>query len=193
MRRILTEVGPRYALDTRADANRPLVLEVGCGSGEAALAFAGTHPHSDILAIDVHTPGIGALLRELESSPRSNVFVEHTDAVELIEDLPPESVAGVHVFFPDPWPKARHHKRRFIRTDILDLVADAMTEDAPLRFATDMDDYGDWALKHLEAHPAFAGGVSERPVWRPITRYEQIGLDAGRAITDLTYRRLARE
>jgi tRNA (guanine-N7-)-methyltransferase len=189
MRSALADIGPRFDLLTR-DPSRPLVLEVGCGHGDAALAFAAAHPDVDVLATDVHTPGVAHLLLALDADPQPNVFVTRGDALDVLDhDLGPGSLAGVHVFFPDPWPKARHRKRRFIRRDVLDLVADRLVDGGRLLVATDVDDYARHARAELDAHPAFTGGPAERPPWRPLEGYEAKGLDAGRTITELAYAR----
>lgn len=189
MRAALAEIGPRYDI-TRRDPTRPLVLEVGCGSGEAALAFADAHPDLDLLAADVHTPGIAHLLLALDAHPRPNVWVARADALDLLDhDLTTRSLVGVHVFFPDPWPKARHRKRRFIRSDVLDLLADRIAPDGHLLVATDVEDYARHARAELDAHPDFIGGSSERPGWRPAEGYEAKGAAAGRSIAELAYRR----
>jgi tRNA (guanine-N7-)-methyltransferase len=189
MRAALTEIGPRHDVAHR-DPARPLVLEVGCGSGEAALAFADTHPAVDVLAADVHTPGIAHLLLALDADPRPNVWVARADALDLLDhELPTGSLVGVHVFFPDPWPKARHRKRRFIRADVLDLLADRLAPGGDLLVATDVEDYARHAQAELDAHPAFDGGPGERPAWRPVRGYEAKGTWAGRSIVELAYRR----
>lgn len=189
-RRALDELGPRYRLDRRSDPARPLVLEVGCGMGEAAVAYAETHPEVDVLAVDVHTAGIASLLEQRAGEGPDNLFVERTDGLDLLDDrLGTGVLAGLLLFFPDPWPKARHHKRRFVRPDVLDLVADRLAPGAPFLVATDHAGYAEEAQKRLDAHPAFEGGRAPRPAWRPVTRYERAGLDAGREIVDLAYRR----
>jgi tRNA (guanine-N7-)-methyltransferase len=189
MRRALAEIGPRHDLAHR-DPARPLVLEVGCGHGDAALAFADVHPEVDVLATDVHTPGIAHLLLELEAHPRPNVSVARTDALDLLDHvIAPAGLRGVHVFFPDPWPKVRHHKRRFIRPDVVDLVADRLEPGGTLLFATDMDDYALAARAVLDVHPDLEGGPAPRPPWRPRTGYEAKGVAAGRSVTELAYHR----
>ena len=191
MQAVLDEMGPRFGLASRTDLDRPLVVEIGCGTGDAALAFCDTHPGVDLLALDVHTPGIVRLLEERAAGRTPNLFVERADGVDVLDHrlTTSGSLAGLHLFFPDPWPKARHHKRRFVRPDVLDLVADRLAPGAPLRIATDVADYVEWAVAHLDAHAAFTGGPCDRPAWRPVTKYEQAGLDAGRHPIDLCYRR----
>lgn len=190
MRTALADLGPRYAMSQR-DGSRPAVLEVGCGFGEAAAAFADHRRDLDVVAFDVHTPGVVATLEAAQA--RTNLFVERADAVDVLETrIDQGSLLGIHVFFPDPWPKARHNKRRFIRPDILDLCASRLRADGWLAFATDVDDYASWALDHLDDHDAFTGGVVDRPPWRPVTRYEGQGRAAGRTVTDLFYRRTSR-
>lgn len=189
MRTALAEIGPRHDV-ARRGGSRPLVLEVGCGHGQAALAFADAHADVDVLAADVHTPGIAHLLLALDEDPRPNVFVARADALDVLDhELGPGTLAGVHVFFPDPWPKARHRKRRFIRRDVVDLLADRIAPGGRLLLATDIADYARHAREVLDAHPAFEGGPAERPPWRPTDGYEAKGLREGRTITDLAYRR----
>lgn len=188
MQRVLDRLAPTYGLDARPEPSRPLVLEVGCGNGDAALAFCAAEPDVDLLAVDVHIPGVVRLLEACDAGGAPNLFVERGDALGILDDrLGTASLAGLHLFFPDPWPKARHHKRRFVRPDVLDLVADRLTTGAPFRIASDVADYVTWAIEHLDAHPAFDGGPTERPPWRPVTRYEAAGVEAGREPVDLTY------
>lgn len=196
MRTAIADLGPARRFESRPDTGRPLVLEVGSGQGDAAVAFALAHPDTDLLAVDVHTPGIARLLAEAEAHRLDNVYVERADALELLTDhIDSGSLAGVHLFFPDPWPKNRHHKRRFVRPDVLDLLADRMAVGADLRTATDVPDYASWVLRHLADHPAFEahpetrGGVAERPSWRPDTGYEDRGRRAGRVVAELHHRR----
>jgi len=175
---------------------RPLILDIGFGMGDATLAQAAAHPDHGILAIDVHTPGVGRLLAELEERGISNVRVVEGDALELLEALPPESLAGIRVFFPDPWPKSRHHKRRIITSANLDLMASRLALGAFLHFATDWHDYAEWAREAITSHPAFVlvDEAGQAPIasrtTRPETKFERRGVAAGRTITDLVARRV---
>lgn len=186
---VLRTLGPKRSVTDRS-ASRPLVLEVGCGHGEAAVALATGRPDLDVVAADVHTPGIVHLLEQAEAAGLGNVFVERADALDLLAGgLRDVELAGVHLFFPDPWPKARHRKRRFVRPDVLDLLADRLARGAPLLVATDVADYARGSIEHLDRHRAFAGGIAPRPAWRPVTRYEAAAIDAGRPVTELRYTR----
>lgn len=173
----------------------PVILEIGFGMGDATLAQAVAHPDHGILAIDVHTPGVGRLLAELEERGIGNVRVIEGDALALLDALPANSLAGIRVFFPDPWPKARHHKRRIITTANLDLMASRIASGGFLHFATDWHDYAESARETITAHPAFVLiDESEQPptasrATRPVTKFERRGIAAGRRITDLVARR----
>lgn len=189
MARALDELGPGRTLAGR-DPLRPLVLEVGCGHGEAAVGYALAHPDHDVLAVDVHSPGIADLLETATRLALENVLVERGDAVDLLDRaIPTGGLIGLHLFFPDPWPKTRHRKRRFVRPDLLDLVADRLQPDGWFRVASDVDDYVRWTTAHLDAHGSFTGGTVERPEWRPVTRYESAAVASGRGVVDLAYRR----
>ncbi len=167
----------------------PLVLEVGSGHGAAAIAYALTHPGHDVLAVEVHTPGVARMLAAAHDAGAPNLRAHRGDAVLLLtEAVAPGSLHSVHLFFPDPWPKARHAKRRFVTPHTLDLVADRLRPEGDLLIATDQDFYAEHALEQLAAHGGWDVVVGERPTWRPTDGYEDKGLAAGRAITDLRAR-----
>jgi tRNA (guanine-N7-)-methyltransferase len=169
----------------------PLVVEVGSGMGEATAAMAGADPDRDVLAVDVHVQGLGRLLRRVEDEGLSNVRVAEGDAVVLLRDmLPSGSVDEVRVYFPDPWPKARHVKRRLVSPAFADLVASRLRPGGLLHVATDWAPYAEQVRTVLVGHPAYTV-VREgpRPEHRPVTRFEQRGLDAGRPSYDLVVRR----
>lgn len=161
----------------------PVVVEIGFGMGEATAEMAAAQPDVDLLAVDVHAAGVGHLMRLLDERRLGNVRVVEGDAVHLLaRAVPPRALAGVRVFFPDPWPKARHAKRRLVSPRFLDLVADRLATGGVLHVATDWAAYADTTRAAVAAHPAFA--VAEVP-WRPRTRYERRGLGAGRDSHDI--------
>lgn len=167
----------------------PLVLEVGSGMGEATAAMAAADPARDVLAVEVHTPGLGNLLRLVEDAGLRNVRVLEADAREVLQDLlGPGSLDEVRVFFPDPWPKARHAKRRLLTPAFADLVASRLRPGGLLHVATDWVSYAEQAERVLTGHPAYEVVSRERGA-RPVTRFEQRGTDAGRASHDLVVRR----
>jgi tRNA (guanine-N7-)-methyltransferase len=167
----------------------PLVVEIGSGMGEATAAMAAADPARDVLAVEVHTPGLGNLLRLVEAAGLSNVRVLEADAREVLRDLLPDGCLDeVRVFFPDPWPKARHTKRRLVTTEFADLVAQRLRPGGHLHVATDWASYADQVLAVLEPHPAFEVVSRDRGA-RPRTRFEERGLEAGREVFDLVARR----
>ncbi|BAU84847.1 tRNA (guanine-N(7)-)-methyltransferase [Streptomyces laurentii] len=174
----------------------PVVLEIGFGMGEATAQMAAADPGTGILAVDVHTPGQGNLLGLADRNGLTNVRVANGDAIILLREmLPPESLAGCRVYFPDPWPKARHHKRRLIQPDFLTLLAPRLVKGGLLHCATDWEPYAEQMLEVLTAHPDFEntqadGGYAPRPGFRPLTRFEGQGLDKGHVVHDLLFHRV---
>ncbi|MEV4973291.1 tRNA (guanosine(46)-N7)-methyltransferase TrmB [Streptomyces scopuliridis] len=173
----------------------PVVLEIGFGMGEATARMAADDPGTGILAVDVHTPGQGNLLRLAEENGLTNIRVANGDAIILLREmLPAESLAGLRIYFPDPWPKKRHHKRRLIQPEFLTLAAGRLKPGAVLHCATDWEPYAEQMLAELTAHPGFEntqrdGGYAARPAFRPLTRFEGQGLDKGHVVRDLLFRR----
>ncbi|MFF0588630.1 tRNA (guanosine(46)-N7)-methyltransferase TrmB [Streptomyces sp. NPDC003781] len=175
---------------------RPVVLEVGFGMGEATARMAAADPDTNILAVDVHTPGQGNLLGLAERKGLSNIRVGNGDAIILLREmLAPGSLAGLRIYFPDPWPKKRHHKRRLIQPEFLTLAATRLAPGAVVHCATDWEPYAEQMLDVLTAHPDFentvpGGGFAPRPDHRPLTRFEGQGLDKGHVVNDLLFRRV---
>ncbi|MFF0509234.1 tRNA (guanosine(46)-N7)-methyltransferase TrmB [Streptomyces sp. NPDC004250] len=175
---------------------RPVVLEIGFGMGEATAQMAEADPGTNILAVDVHTPGQGNLLALAERNGLSNIRVANGDAIILLREmLAPDSLAGLRVYFPDPWPKKRHHKRRLIQEEFLTLAAARLAPGAFVHCATDWEPYAEQMLDELTAHPDFEntapdGGFAPRPAYRPLTRFEGQGLDKGHVVNDLLFRRV---
>jgi tRNA (guanine-N7-)-methyltransferase len=174
----------------------PLVLEIGSGMGEATVAMAGADPGRDHLAIEVHTAGVANLLGLVEAAGLSNVRVAHADAVELLRRrVPTASVDTIQVFFPDPWPKARHRKRRLVQAERVGLLVDRLGPGGVLHCATDSVSYANDMLEVLDTVPGVENvysGFAPRPP-RPDTRFEQRARAAGRDSYDLVFRRVARD
>jgi tRNA (guanine-N7-)-methyltransferase len=175
---------------------RPVVLEIGFGMGEATARMAADDPDTNILAVDVHTPGQGNLLNLADRNGLTNVRVGNGDAIILLREmLTPDSLDGLRVYFPDPWPKKRHHKRRLIQPEFLTLAATRLKPGAVLHCATDWEPYAEQMLDVLTAHPDFEntvpeGGFAPRPAFRPLTRFESQGLQKGHVVRDLLFRRV---
>lgn len=163
----------------------PVVLEVGCGHGAAALAYAATHPDADVLAVDVFTPALARMLAEADRRGLANLWMHRGDAVELLaERVPAESLTAVHVFFPDPWPKAKHARRRFISGATLDLIAARLLPGGRLLVATDHDGYAAHVRSVFAAHGGFVVTEGDRPSWRPTDGFEDKGILAGRQVSE---------
>jgi len=171
----------------------PRVLEIGFGMGETTAAIAAAHPEIDYLGVEVHTPGVGSLLNRIASLGLNNVRIIQHDAVEVLERMiAPASLDGVHVFFPDPWPKKRHHKRRLIQPEFSNRLASRMRPGAYLHVATDAEDYAVQILETLSAEPVLentAAGFAPRPATRPETKFERRGTRLGHRVWDAVFRR----
>ena len=171
----------------------PKILEIGFGMGETTAEIAHAHPEHDILGIEVHTPGVGALLKRIEELGLRNVRVIQHDAVEVLQHMiAPEDLDGVHIFFPDPWPKKRHHKRRLIQPPLVALLASRMKPGAYLHVVTDWEDYALQILEVLSAEPSLVNAAeryAERPPTRPLTKFEQRGINLGHGVRDLVFRK----
>jgi len=172
----------------------PKILEIGFGMGETTAAIAREHPENDYLGIEVHTPGVGSLLNRIADLHLENVRVVQHDAVEVLQHMiAPAVLAGVHLFFPDPWPKKRHHKRRLIQSPFVALLASRMKPGATVHTCTDWEEYAQQMLQVLSADRALentASGYAERPDTRPETKFERRGLDLGHRVWDLVFRKI---
>lgn len=166
----------------------PLVLEIGFGMGEAAVEMAAAQPDLDLLAVDVHTPGLGGLLRDVDARGLTNVRVADGDANALLPLLAASSVHEVRIFFPDPWPKRRHWKRRLVDEPFLSLVADRLVSGGRVHVATDWPHYAEWVRRLVAGHASYDlvdADLIDAVPWRPRTRFEEIGIDAGRPAIDV--------
>jgi tRNA (guanine-N7-)-methyltransferase len=202
-RRALDDLLPRYSvpagtapLDFRQLFGRaaPVHVEIGFGNGAALAAMAAAHPENNYLGIEVHRPGVGSLLRQVEASGLANVRVACHDAVEVLARIPDESLAALYIFFPDPWHKKRHHKRRLMQPEFVEALRRRLQPGGLLHFATDWEDYAQHTQAVLAANPGFentaaGGGYAPRPAERPLTRFEQRGARLGHTVRDFCFRR----
>jgi tRNA (guanine-N7-)-methyltransferase len=188
--RLLPVYGIAVDEPTAFTADRPLVLEIGSGMGEATLAMAAADPGRIHLAAEIHTPGVANLLATVEERGLTNVRVAFGDALDLLRDrIAPAGLDAVHVFFPDPWPKSRHHKRRLIQPAHLALIRSRLRPGGTLWCATDWADYAAAMHAAVAADPVLVGGYAPRPDARPVTKFEQRGIAAGRTVYDLVWHR----
>jgi tRNA (guanine-N7-)-methyltransferase len=171
----------------------PTVLEIGFGMGDTTAEIAAAHPEKNFLGIEVHAPGVGSLLKQVEARGLTNVRVIQHDAVEVLTHMaPPDSLAGVHIFFPDPWPKKRHHKRRLVQPPLVALLASRVKQGGYVHCATDWEEYAQQMLEVLSAEPLLTNtctGFAPRPEYRPLTRFEQRGLRLGHGVWDVIFTR----
>jgi tRNA (guanine-N7-)-methyltransferase len=201
-RRARDELMPRFGipcsrepLDLEGVFGRaaPKILEIGFGMGETTARIATDHPGIDYLGIEVHSPGVGSLLKRAAELGVDNLRVIQHDAAEVIEHMiAPASLDGVHIFFPDPWPKKRHHKRRLIQPQFIALLASRMKAGAYIHVATDWEDYARQILEVLSNEPLLANtveGYAPRPAHRPLTKFENRGLKLGHSVWDVLFRR----
>lgn len=188
--RVLDEHGARWMLDvvgSPLEFARATVLEIGIGRGEALLAMAAGDPATDVIGVDVHTPGIAYVVSGIVEHGLTNVRLVHGDVLEFLPRIPHGSLAGIRIFFPDPWPKpSQRHKRLVTEANVARLVG-LLEPGGFLHLATDIDDYAEQMQEVCAARGDLAGGVVPRPAERPVTRYEAKGIDAGRTPVDLYY------
>jgi tRNA (guanine-N7-)-methyltransferase len=171
----------------------PKILEIGFGMGESTATIAREHPESDYLALEVHTPGVGNLLKLIDAGHLTNVRIIQHDAVEVLRDMiGPGALDGVHIFFPDPWHKARHNKRRLIQPRFVGQLVRKLKPGGYIHVATDWMDYAQQIRDVLSGEPLLentATGYAQRPTYRPLTKFEQRGLKLGHEVFDLVFRR----
>jgi tRNA (guanine-N7-)-methyltransferase len=205
-RRALQELAPRFVLPLQTQPldwpaafgrSAPRVLEIGFGMGAATAEVAAAQPDKDFLGIEVHPPGVGALLERIEAQNLRNLRIIQDDAVKVLEHMvPAASLQALHIWFPDPWPKKRHHKRRLIRPGFVAQLASRLAPGGYLHCATDWQPYAEQMLQVLGAEPALhntagpeSDGYAPRPAWRPNTKFETRGLNLGHGVWDLVFTR----
>jgi tRNA (guanine-N7-)-methyltransferase len=173
--------------------NAPKILEIGTGMGETTAKIADANRDNDYLGVEVHVPGVGALCKQIAERELSNLRICQHDAVEVVRDMLPEaSLDGVHVFFPDPWHKARHNKRRLIQSPFVALLASRLKPGGYFHCATDWEEYAHQMLEVLSAEPALqnsADGFAPRPEYRPLTKFENRGIRLGHGVWDVIFRK----
>jgi len=171
----------------------PRFVEIGFGMGETTAEIAQAHPENDYLGIEVHLPGVGSLLKQIAARGLANLRLVRHDAVEVVQAMvPPASLVGIHIYFPDPWPKKRHHKRRLIQPAFVAVLASRLAPGGYLHCATDWQDYAEQMLTVLGGEPALvntAVDYAPRPPWRPQTKFERRGLALGHGVWDVLFRR----
>ncbi len=196
---LLPKFGIPYAanplhLDRVFGRSAPKLLEIGFGMGETTATLAAQHPDTDYLGIEVHTPGVGSLLKRIAELDLANVRIIQHDAVEVLRDMiAPAALDAVHVFFPDPWPKKRHHKRRLVQPEFIGLLVERMKPGAYLHVATDWQEYAEQILDVLRREPRLANTAQDyapRPAYRPQTKFETRGLKLGHGVWDIIFRRV---
>ncbi|MCF8207143.1 MAG: tRNA (guanosine(46)-N7)-methyltransferase TrmB [Methylotenera sp.] len=198
----LAELGPKFVLPYQAEKldlaatfgrTAPVVLEIGFGMGGATAEIAATLPDHDFIGCEVHEPGVGALLKLIDERQLGNIRIVQHDAVEVLRDMVGEGVlAGVHIFFPDPWHKKRHNKRRLIQPAFVAQLVKHIAPGGYLHCATDWQPYAEQMLEVLSAEPALlntAAGYADKPAYRPLTKFEARGLRLGHGVWDLVFRR----
>lgn len=202
-KRYLDELMPRFGITYRVapldfaatfQRHAPVVLEIGCGMGDTTAKIAAARPDTDFIGIEVHSPGVGNLCKLIDDESLGNLRVMQHDATEVIRDMiPMSSLAGVHVYFPDPWPKKRHHKRRLLQPGFVAELAKRLQPGGYLHCATDWEEYAQQMLEVLRAEPLLRNSAAEfaaRPTWRPLTKFEARGLKLGHGVWDLVFHRI---
>lgn len=201
--RFLDEMMPRVGLPFRPEPvdlaqvfgrKAPQIVEIGFGMGQATAQIAQARPDDDFVGIEVHAPGVGGLCKLIEEGGITNLRIVQHDAVEVLRDMIPEaSLAGVHIYFPDPWPKKRHHKRRLVQGPFVKLIASRLAPGGYLHCATDWEEYAQQMLEVLSAEPLLANtaeGFAPKPDYRPLTKFENRGIKLGHGVWDVVFRKV---
>lgn len=172
----------------------PVIIEIGFGMGAATVQIANNNPDINYLGIEVHRPGVGKVLGDIKTMGLKNLFIIQYDALDVLEKMiPDESVSGFHIFFADPWPKKKHHKRRLVQRPRTNLFASKLKKNGYVYFVTDWQEYADFALEELNATESLKNkydGFAEHQTWRPETKFERKGLNADRVINELFFEKI---
>ncbi len=195
---------PRYGIEFQMQPlnlveafgrSAPKILEIGFGMGGSTARIASENPGNDYLAIEVHAPGVGSLLRLIETGKIGNIRIIQHDAVDVLERMiPDKTLSGIHIFFPDPWPKKKHHKRRLIQPGLVALLCSKLEQGGYIHAATDWTEYAEHILAVMSAEPLLSNissGYSERPDYRPLTKFEERGIKLGHEVRDIIFRKIS--
>lgn len=194
----------RFCLNPDIDVNfaevfgndAPLIVEIGFGNGDSLAKMAAENPEKNYIGIEVHRPGVGHLLMKIDEMQLSNVRIYCHDAIEILEKrVSNQSLAGLHLFFPDPWHKKKHHKRRIVRDNFVELLARKLAPNGYFHTATDWENYAEWMVEILNRAPNFENlsptqTFCERPGYRPLTKFEQRGIRLGHGVWDVMFKRV---
>ena len=202
-RRAYEDLFPKYGVPYTKDLlnfeivygrEAPRYLEIGSGMGETTVSIARSHPQNDYLAIEVYTPGVGSLLKQIEEFKLTNLRIIQYDAVEVVNNMfTQEYLDGIHIFFPDPWPKLRHHKRRLIQPKFISILCKHLKLGGYIHVATDWNNYADQILEVMSNELSLtntARDFVQRPEYRPLTKFEQRGLRLGHKVWDLVFKKI---
>lgn len=198
---LLPQYGIKYSseltdLNSHFGRDNPKIIEIGFGMGMATWQIAQNNPSNDYLGIEVHSPGVGSVLMQMKQNDIQNLRIIQHDAVEVLQNMINDnSISGFHIYFPDPWPKKRHHKRRIIQHEFVELLIKKLTPGGYLHLATDWQDYAIWMLDILSANKNITNCSAnntyiERPNFRPLTKFEQRGINLGHQVWDLMFKKL---
>jgi tRNA (guanine-N7-)-methyltransferase len=189
---VLEQYFPEYEMpDSKWDFNKlfgdkEIIYEIGCGAGDTTIALAKNNPEKIVIAVEVHRPSITQLIEKIKNEKLENIRLAFSDAVQILKErVPDNSLAEIHAYFPDPWPKKRHHKRRLFRKELIDLMLIKLQKGGVIHTATDWQEYAEEMLENLPNAQKI-----NQPSWRPLTKYEKKGLNANRVITEITAKKM---
>lgn len=189
----------QYAIEIKSELNlnqifpekTKVIMEIGSGMGEATAQIAKANPEVGYVAVEMHSPGLAALLILINQMELENIKLIREDATYLLANhIPDNSLDGIHLLFPDPWPKNRQHKRRIVQSEFIEMVGRKLKPGGFIHIATDWQPYADWIKVRFDANPSFTGGITPRPDWRVLSKFEGQGLRKGHQVTDFRYVKL---
>ena len=189
----------RYAIEIKSELNlnqifpekTKVIMEIGSGMGEATAQIAKANPEVGYVAVEMHSPGLAALLILINQMELENIKLIREDATYLLANhIPDNSLDGIHLLSPDPWPKNRQHKRRIVQSEFVEMIAQKLKPSGFIHIATDWQPYADWIKARFNANPKFSGGIVDRPSWRVLSKFEGQGLKKGHVVTDFRYEKL---